>query len=371
MHIGVPKEIKNHEYRVGLTPESVFSLARAGHTLSVETNAGVGIGVSDAAYKQAGARIVKKAKDVFAAAELIVKVKEPQASERKLLKPHHTLFTYLHLAADKTLTQELMKSGAACIAYETITDERGGLPLLAPMSKVAGRLSALAIAQYLQRPCGGIGKFIGGVPGVLPAKVVVLGGGVVGLNAATIARGMGAQVVILEKNAAVMDAIDRQFNGSVQTLYSSPANVAKEVLDADGVVGGVLIAGEAAPKVLTEKMVKSMKAGSVVVDVSIDQGGCIATSRATTHANPVYVKHGVVHYCVANMPGGVPHTSTYALNNTTFGFVERIAKTGWQRVAQENSHFRNGVSVVGGALTCKHSAKSLKIKHQSIDSLLN
>lgn len=366
MKIGVPKEIKNHEYRVGLTPESVYSLAKGGHTVIVETRAGNGIGVADGDYKQAGARIVKRARDVFAAAELIVKVKEPLASERKLLAPHHTLFTYLHLAADKTLTRELIASRATCIAYETITDANGGLPLLAPMSKVAGRLSTLAIAQYLQRPCGGVGKFIGGVPGVLPAKVVVLGGGMVGLNAATIARGMGARVVILERSAAVMDAIDRQFGGAVQTLYSSPANVAKEVVDADGVVGGVLIAGEAAPKVLTEKMVRSMRAGSVVVDVSIDQGGCIATSHPTTHADPVFTKHGVVHYCVANMPGGVPHTSTYALNNTTFGFVDKIARAGWRQVATDDAHFRNGVSVVDGQLTCKHSAKSLRIKHHDI-----
>ena len=370
MKLGVPKEIKNHEYRVGLTPESVTQVVMNGHSVVVETGAGAGIGVSDADYRRAGATIAKSAAAVFAAAEMIVKVKEPLAVERKRLRRGQILFTYLHLAADKTLTRELMDSGAVCIAYETVTDASGGLPLLAPMSKVAGRLASQAAAHYLQRSVGGAGKLIGGVSGVLPARVVIIGGGIVGRNAARIALGMGAEVVVLEKSAAVMDEIVAEFNGQVRTLFSSTANLAAQIAAADVVIGGVLIPGTTAPKLVTEKMIKTMRPGSVIVDVAIDQGGCVATATPTTHDKPVYVKHRVVHYCVANMPGAVPHTSTYALNNVTLPFTLQIANLGWRAAVDKNAHLRNGLSVVAGALICKHSAQSLKIKHTPLaDSL--
>lgn len=363
MKIGIPKEIKNHEYRVGMTPESVVQAVGRGHTVVVQSGAGEGIGAGDADYRRAGATITKQAKAVFAAADMIVKVKEPLAVERKMLRRGQILFTYLHLAADKTLTTELMKSGAICIAYETITDHYGRLPLLAPMSKVAGRLAVQAAAYHLQRFAGGGGKLIGGVPGVLPAKVVVLGGGMVGRNAARIALGMGADVTLLERSATVMDEITAEFGGHVRTMYSSTANLAEQTAAADVLIGGILLPGEAAPKIITEAMIKSMRAGSVVVDVAIDQGGCIATAKPTTHAEPVYLKHGIVHYCVANMPGAVPHTSTYALNNVTLPFALAIADWGWRKAVQRDAHLLNGLSIVDGALTCAHSAQSLRIKH--------
>ena len=370
MIVGVPKEIKNQEYRAGLTPESAAQLTGRGHRLIVQAGVGEGIGADDKQYRAAGADIAKSAKEVFAAADMIVKVKEPLASERKLLRRGQILFTYLHLAADKTLARELLQSGAVCVAYETVTDAAGRLPLLAPMSKVAGRLAAQAAAHYLQKPAGGMGKFIGGAPGVLPCKVAVIGGGVVGRSAARIALGMGAQVTILERSDAVMDDILREFNGAVATCYSSPANVARAVADSDAVIGGVLIAGEAAPKVVGEDMVRSMRSGAVIADVAIDQGGCVATARPTTHDKPVYVKHGVVHYCVTNMPGAVPHTSTYALNNVTAPLVADIADKGWRRALRDNPHLRGGLSVVDGALTCAASAKSLRIKHRPPEEFL-
>lgn len=370
MKIGIPKEIKNHEYRVGMTPESVAQAISDGHTVMVEKGAGEGIGATDNAYKAIGAKIGSNAKAIFNFADMIVKVKEPLAPERKLLKKGQLLFTYLHLAADKTLTAELMKSGATCIAYETITDNRGTLPLLAPMSKVAGRLASQAAAHYLQKSVGGSGKLIGGVSGVLPAKVLVVGGGVVGRNATRIALGMGATVTVLDKSAEVMDSYVAEFNGNVKTLYSSSTNLATQVADSDVVIGGVLLPGEAAPKLVTEKMIKSMRPGSVIVDVAIDQGGCIATAKATTHKNPVYTKHGVIHYCVANMPGAVPHTSTYALNNVTLPFVLKLANQGWKKAVTNDANLLNGVSVVDGKLTCTHTAKSLKIKHTPCSSLL-
>ncbi|MGU9951423.1 MAG: alanine dehydrogenase [Gammaproteobacteria bacterium WSBS_2016_MAG_OTU1] len=370
MIIGVPKETKNKEYRVGMTPDSVAHAVGRGHRVVVQSSAGEGIGATDADYRAAGASISKAAKAIFANAEMIVKVKEPLKNERKMLRRGQILFTYLHLAADKTLTQELLKSGSVCIAYETVTDNAGRLPLLAPMSKVAGRLASQAAAHYLQRSQGGIGKLMGGVPGVLPCKVTILGGGMVGRNAARIAVGMGAQVTVMERSAEVMDDIVREFNGGVMTCYSSPANLARSVAEADAVIGGILIAGEAAPKVVDEKMIKSMRAGSVVVDVAIDQGGCIATAMPTTHDDPVYTKHGVVHYCVTNMPGAVPHTSTYALNNVTAPLILEIADKGWQRAVQENSHLQNGLSVVNGALTCAPSASSLRLKHTPAATVL-
>ena len=366
MKIGVPKEIKNHEYRVGMTPESVAQAVAGGHSVVVQAGAGEGIGAGDADYRKAGGAVVKGAAAVFRAAEMIVKVKEPLAEERRRLRRGQLLFTYLHLAADKTLTTELMKSGAVCVAYETITADRGGLPLLAPMSKVAGRLASQAAAHHLQKSVGGAGKLIGGVPGVPAAKVAVLGGGVVGRNAARVALGMGAEVTVLERSAEVMDALTVEFDGRVKTLYSSDANLRTTVACSDVVIGGILLPGEAAPKIVTEEMVRSMRPGSVVVDVAIDQGGCIATAKPTTHDRPVYVKHGVIHYCVANMPGAVPHTSTYALNNVTLPFMMNLADKGWRRAVADDRHLLNGLSVVEGRLTCAHTAKSLRLRHTDV-----
>lgn len=371
MIIGVPKEIKNQEYRVGMTPESVAQAHQRGHKLIVQTRAGEGIGATDADYRAAGASIVRTAAGVFAAAEMIVKVKEPLASERRMLRPGQILFTYLHLAADKKLAEELIKSGAVCIAYETVTDAAGRLPLLAPMSKVAGRLAAQAAAHYLQRSVGGMGKLIGGVPGVPAVNVVILGGGMVGRNAARIAVGMGAKVTVMERDANVMDEIVREFDGRVTACYSSPHNLERAVADADAVIGGILLVGAAAPKIVSAKMVRSMRPGSVVVDVAIDQGGCIATARPTTHDNPTYIEHGVVHYCVTNMPGAVPHTSTYALNNVTIALVLEIAKRGWRKALSENRHLQNGLSVAGGRLTCAHAAQSLRLRHTPAAAVLS
>ena len=370
MIVGVPKETKNREYRVGMTPELADMARRRGHRIIVQSGAGAGIGATDADYRAAGASIAKTAAQVFAAAEMLVKVKEPLAPERRMLRRGQVLLTYLHLAADKTLTRELMKSGAICIAYETVTDDAGRLPLLAPMSKVAGRLAAQAAAYYLQKSAGGMGKLIGGAPGVLPAKVVILGGGMVGRNAARIALGMGARVLILEKNDSAMDDIVREFNGAVQTCHSSPGNLRREIADADVLIGGILVAGEAAPKIVGEDMIKSMPDGAVAVDVAIDQGGCIATARPTTHDKPVYVRHGVVHYCVTNMPGAVPHTSTYALNNATAPLILAVADKGWRRALAENRHLQNGLSVAAGALTCAHSARSLNLPHTAASEAL-
>ena len=368
MLIGVPKETKNHEYRVGMTPEAAHQAAACGHRVVVQSGAGAGIGASDNDYKSRGATIAKTAAEVFSRAEMIVKVKEPLAPERMMLRRGQILFTYLHLAADKKLTRELMASGAICIAYETVTDNAGRLPLLAPMSKVAGRLAAQAVAHYLQKFAGGAGLLIGGVPGVPAAKVLVLGGGAVGRNAARIALGMGARVTVLEQSAEVMDSINAEFDGKVATAYSSQANLESLVADADGVIGGILLAGKAAPKIVSEEMIKSMRPGGVIVDVAIDQGGCIATAKATTHDKPVFVKHGVVHYCVTNMPGAVPRTSTYALNNVTLPFVLDIATKGWQRAISDNHHLRNGLSIVDGKLTCAHSAASLGIRHTAAEA---
>lgn len=317
MLIGVPKEIKNNEYRVGMTPASVREVIHSGHSVIVETMAGSGIGSGDDDYIAAGADVVTSAAEVFSRAEMIVKVKEPQASERDMLRPEQLLFTYLHLAPDALQTADLIASGATCIAYETITSAQGGLPLLAPMSEVAGRMSIQAGAHVLEKAQGGRGMLLGGVPGVAPAKVVIIGGGVVGSNAAQMALGARAQVTVLDRSTQALARLDKEFNGAVKTVYSTQDSLEEYVLDADLVIGGVLIPGAEAPKLVTEAMVKAMKPGSVLVDVAIDQGGCFATSRATTHEDPTYVVDGVVHYCVANMPGGVAMTSTYALNNAT------------------------------------------------------
>lgn len=359
MLIGVPKEIKNHEYRVGMTPASVRELNDSGHLVMVETLAGNGIGSSDKDYIAAGAEIVNSAAEIYARAEMIVKVKEPQASERAMLRPQQLLFTYLHLAPDAKQTHDLIASGATCIAYETITSAQGGLPLLAPMSEVAGRMSIQAGAHVLEKAQGGRGMLLGGVPGVAPAKVVIIGGGVVGSNAAQMALGARAQVTVLDRSTQALARLDKEFNGAVKTVYSTQDSLEEYVLDADLVIGGVLIPGAAAPKLVTEAMVKAMKMGSVLVDVAIDQGGCFATSKATTHEDPTYVVDGVVHYCVANMPGGVAMTSTYALNNATLPYIMKLANVGWKKALQQDVHFLAGLNVHAGKVTNKHVAEAL------------
>jgi alanine dehydrogenase len=352
MIIGIPKEIKNNEFRVGLGPEAVQELVAHGHQVVVQASAGAGIDFTDEQYLAAGASLVASAEEVFKQAELIVKVKEPQASERALLRPHHTLFTYLHLAPDVAQTKELLQSGATCIAYETVTDGKGGLPLLAPMSEVAGRMSIQAGARCLEKSQNGRGMLLGGVPGVQAAMVAIIGGGVVGFAATQMAVGMGARVVVLDKSMEVLRRFDAIFGNRVQTLFSCAKTIEETVLQADVVIGGVLIPGAAAPKLVTRELISRMKPGSVVVDVAIDQGGCFETSKPTTHADPTYVVDGVVHYCVANMPGAVARTSTYALNNATLPYVLQIADKGPRKALEDNEHLLNGLNVVKGQLTC-------------------
>ena len=358
MLIGVPKEIKDQEYRVGLTPASVREIVANGHKVLVETKAGAGIGATDEDYQSAGADVAASAEEVFARAEMIVKVKEPQAVERKRLRRGQVLFTYLHLAPDPEQTRELAASGATCIAYETITSATGGLPLLAPMSEVAGRMAVQAGAHCLEKTQGGMGILLGGVPGVPPAKIVILGAGVVGSNAAQIAVGTGAQVVVMDRNIDTLRRIDSLFGARVMTVFSNRDNLEKHVLSADLVIGAVLVPGAAAPKLVTREMVARMKPGSVLVDVAIDQGGCFETSRATTHTNPTYVVDGVVHYCVANMPGGVPRTSTYALNNATLPYVLALA-SGHREALKRNAHLLAGLNVHEGKVTCREVAEAL------------
>ena len=359
MLIGAPKEIKNHEYRVGLTPSSVRELTTQGHAVIVEHAAGAGIGMDDNAYQRAGAGICSGAAEVFARADMIVKVKEPQAAERAMLRPGQILFTYLHLAPDPDQCRELMASKAVCIAYETVTQPGGGLPLLAPMSEVAGRMSIQAGAYCLERAHGGMGILLGGVAGVPPGKIVILGAGVVGSNAAQMAVGSGAQVVVIDRSVDALRRIDRLLGARAITVFSNRDNIEQHVLSADLVIGGVLIPGAAAPKLVTRTMVAAMKPGSVIVDVAIDQGGCCETAHATTHADPTYVVDNVVHYCVANMPGGVPRTSTYALNNATLPFVMQLAMHGWQKALTRNAHLREGLNVCNGAVTCREVAEAL------------
>ena len=357
MKIGCPKEIKNHEYRVGLTPESVAELVNRGHEVLIETGAGDGIGAADAEYEAAGARLTD-VDTVFAEADTIVKVKEPQAVERKRLRPGQTLYTYLHLAPDTEQTKDLIDSGATCIAYETVTDAKGGLPLLRPMSQVAGRMSIQAGAHSLEKAQGGRGMLLGGVPGVAPAKVVVIGGGVVGRNAAQMAVGMGADVTVLDRSHDVLEDIDRQFAGRVHTIYSTATSLDAAVREADLVIGAVLIPGAAAPKLVTRAMLSDMKPGAVIVDVAIDQGGCFETSRPTTHQDPIYEVDGIVHYCVANMPGGVARTSTYALNNATLPHLLRIADLGVKAALERDPHLRAGLNVANGRITCQPVAEA-------------
>lgn len=371
MRIGVPKEIKNHEYRVGLTPESVAELVANGHELFVETQAGAGIGAADDIYETAGAKILATASEVFETAEMIVKVKEPQAVERAMLKPGQILYTYLHLAPDPEQTKDLVDSGAVCIAYETVTDDQGGLPLLKPMSQVAGRMSVQAGATALEKAHGGRGVLMGGVPGVAPAKVVVVGGGVVGFNAAQMAVGMHADVTILDRNPATLEKLSNHFEASAKVVYSTKAALADLVAEADLVVGAVLVPGAAAPKLVTRDMLKTMQPGAVLVDVAIDQGGCFETSKATTHADPTYVVDEVVHYCVANMPGAVARTSTYALNNATLHHAVKIANKGWKQALKDDAHLKNGLNVCEGKVTCEPVANDLGYEYVAADSYLN
>jgi alanine dehydrogenase len=357
--LGVPKEVKTHEYRVGLTPTSVREVVAHGHQVVVETAAGSGIGAADGAYQKAGARIG----DPWAEAELIVKVKEPQRQERAKIQERHVVFTYLHLAADPPQAEELMKSGAICIAYETVTRSGGGLPLLAPMSEVAGRMSIQVGASCLEKMRGGMGILLGGVPGVAPAKITILGGGVSGSSAARMAVGSGARVYVLDRSLDVLRRLESEFGARIVTVYSSQDALEQHVLSADLVIGAVLVPGAAAPKLVSRDMVKLMKSGAVVVDIAIDQGGCFATSRPTTHADPTYVVDDVVHYCVTNMPGAVPRTSTYALNNATLPFVLALADKGWKRALGDDVHLRNGLNVARGRITHPEVATALSLPY--------
>ncbi|MBL8326755.1 MAG: alanine dehydrogenase [Rubrivivax sp.] len=361
MRVGVPKEIKPQENRAGLTPPSVHELVRHGHQVLVQAGTGAGIGCDDAQYVAAGARIVPDAAAVFAEAEMVVKVKEPQPAEIAMLRRGQLLFTYLHLAPDEAQTRGLLASGCTAIAYETITDAQGRLPLLAPMSEVAGRMAVQVGAVALQRPNGGRGVLLGGVPGVAPGKVVVLGGGVVGTHAAKMAVGIGADVTILDKSLPRLRELDDLFGGRVKVLYASSAEVEQSALGADLVVGAVLVTGAAAPRLLTRAQVARMQPGAVLVDVAIDQGGCFETSRPTTHADPTYVVDGVVHYCVANMPGGVPRTSTWALNNATLPFALALAGKGWRKACTEDPYLREGLNVHEGQLTYRAVGEALSL----------
>jgi alanine dehydrogenase len=359
MRIGVPTEIKKQESRVGLTPESVGELVRAGHEVAIQDGAGLGSGFSNEDYTAVGAKILPDADAVFKAAELIVKVKEPQPEETARLTPAHTLFTYLHLAPDPVQAAGLMKSGCLAIAYETVTDAQGGLPLLRPMSQVAGRMSMQVAAWALMRTKRGRGILLGGVPGVSPSKVVIIGGGVSGTHAAEIAVGMRADVTVFDRNNRRLDELDSEFRGSLKTMYSTAHSLAEAIKDADLVIGAVLIPGAAAPKLVTRAQLKTMKPGAVLVDIAIDQGGCFETSHATTHEDPIYEVDGVLHYCVANMPGAVPRTSTYALNNATLPFVMQIANMGAREAINANPHLANGLTVDGGKIAHEAVAKDL------------
>jgi alanine dehydrogenase len=362
MLVGAPKEIKVQEHRVGLTPGSVRELVHHGHEVIVESGAGAGIGHDDASYRAAGAAIAADAGEVFAKAAMIVKVKEPQTEEIARLRPGQVLFTYLHLAADRAQTQGLMKSGAVCIAYETVTDDRGGLPLLSPMSEVAGRMSVQVGAHCLEKEQGGAGVLLGGVPGVPAARVLVLGGGVAGTNAARMAMGMEAQVTVIDSSMRRLKELDLQFGSKIQTLYATVDNIERQVARADLVVGAVLVPGASSPKLVTRAMIQSMRPGAVVIDISIDQGGCFETSRPTTHADPTYVVDGVVHYCVTNMPGAVARTSAYALNNATLPFVLALADLGWREALRRDPHLRDGLNVLDGKVTHPAVAESLGLK---------
>jgi alanine dehydrogenase len=366
MRIGVPKEIKVHEYRVGLTPSSVAELVAHGHELFVETNAGKGIDFTDQAYEKAGAKILPDAAAVFKASDMIVKVKEPLAQEIALLEPRHILFTYLHLAADKAQAEGLVKSGATCIAYETVTSNSGSLPLLKPMSEVAGRMSVQVGAHYLEKEQGGRGVLLGGVPGVAPVKVAILGGGVAGVNAAQMAVGMRADVTIYDINMERLAELDMFFSSQIKTAFASRAAIASAVEKAELVIGAVLVPGAAAPKLVTRQMLKTMKRGSVLVDIAIDQGGCFETSHPTTHADPVYEIDGIIHYCVANMPGAVARTSAFALNNATLPFTLKIASLGADEAMRQDPHLAAGLNVSGGKIRHQAVAEALDLPYEPV-----
>jgi alanine dehydrogenase len=370
MLIGAPKEIKSHEYRVGLVPASVRELCHQGHDVVVETHAGAGIGYGDDDYRAAGARVVGTAQEVFDAAEMIVKVKEPQPGECDMLREGQVLFTYLHLAADKALTERLLAAGIVGIAYETVTGSHHHLPLLAPMSEVAGRMSIQVGAHYLEKGPGGSGVLLGGVPGVEAARVCIIGGGVSGINAARMAMGLEAKVTVLERSLARLDELDMRFGGQLNTVYSTVDAIEQNVRAADLVVGAVLVPGAQAPKLVTEDMIRGMRPGSVAVDIAIDQGGCFATSRPTTHADPVYRVHGVTHYCVTNMPGAVARTSTQALNNATLPYVLRIADEGYQRALAEDPHLLAGLNVLEGRVTYEAVARDLGLPYTPAEQAL-
>ena len=371
MLIGVPKEIKNHEYRVGLTPSSVRELTSRGHQVLVQKNAGAAIGLTDEQYLAAGATLADAAADIFARADMVVKVKEPQPVECAMLRKDQILYTYLHLAPDPEQTKALVASGAVCIAYETITGQGGGLPLLAPMSEVAGRMAIQAGAAHLEKSKGGMGLLLGGVPGVAAGHVVIIGAGVVGTNALQMAVGAGARVTVLDKSIDRLRQLDLVYGNRINTLHSNAHTIEESVLDADLVVGGVLVPGAAAPKLVTRNMISRMKQGAVVVDVAIDQGGCFETSHATTHAEPTFVIDGVIHYCVANMPGAVARTSTFALNNATIGHAVAIADKGWRKAMRDDAHLRNGLNVCEGHVTYEAVAKDLGYAYVKADAMLS
>lgn len=370
MLIGVPKEIKNNEYRVGLVPASVRELVANGHQVMVQQGAGAGIGFDDRVYEQAGATMVETAANIFQAADMIVKVKELQSEECKMLRPEQVLFTYLHLAPDPEQARLLQDSGCIAIAYETVTNRNGGLPLLAPMSEVAGRMSIQAGATCLEVTNGGSGILLGGVPGVAPAKVVVLGGGMAGTNAVRMAMGMGANVVVIDRSIERLYQLDLQFGSKINTIYSTTDSIEHHVAKADLVIGAVLVPGSSAPKLVTKEMVKKMRPGSVMVDISIDQGGCFETSRPTTHQNPTYIVDGVVHYCVTNMPGAVPRTSTFALNNATLPFVLALANLGYKQAMRLDPHLMNGLNVCKGHVTHQAVAKALNKEYTPADLMM-
>ena len=361
MHIGCPKEIKPQEFRVGLTPNAAREAVSHGHIVTIEADAGIGAGFTDADYSAAGAGIASSAADIFANADMVVKVKEPQPIERKMLREDQILFTYLHLAPDPEQTRDLMESGATCIAYETVTDDRGGLPLLAPMSEVAGRLAPQVGAWTLQKANGGRGVLMGGVPGVSPARVLVIGGGVVGTHAAKIAAGMGADVTVLDRSLPRLRYLDDVFGGQFKNSYASAGNTIELAQAADLIIGAVLIPGAAAPKLISKAQLADLKPGAALVDVAIDQGGCFETSKATTHQDPIYDVDGIMHYCVANMPGAVARTGTIALGNATMPFMLSLADKGWRQACEDDPHLLNGLNVHAGHLTCYAVGKALGI----------
>jgi alanine dehydrogenase len=370
VRVGVPKEIKNHEYRVGWIPATAHALVARGHQVVVEKGAGLGSGIQDEEYLEAGATLLDTADEVWRAADMVVKVKEPLPAEYDRMQPGQVLFTYLHLAPLPELTDALLRRNVVGIAYETITDRGGGLPLLTPMSEVAGRMAPLVGAYYLQRPLGGRGTLLCGVPGVPPGDVVVLGGGIVGLNSAKVALGMGARVTILETNGDRMRFLDDIFHGQVTTLASNAYNLAAAASRADIVIGAVLIPGASAPKLVTREMIRQMKSGAVAVDVAVDQGGCFETTHATTHSDPVYTVDGVVHYCVANMPGAVPRTSTFALGNATLRYTLQLADQGWERAVREDADLANGVNTCKGQIVCAPVAESQGRPFAPLDTVL-